>query len=299
MKYILLIFSLLYIASTAHAKEVKVIIPYSAGGPTDRVARIVIKHLNGGPYKFVPEYKLGAGGAVAANFVASVKDDTVLMVTSNALVSSPLLTPTSNYDLEKDFILLDYLGTEPLLVVVNTNSKIKNFKDFMQEGKTNFMPYGSAGVGTSGHLGSLIVSQNNPNYQHIPYKGSAGIIVDLLNNQLRWILDSELNVGTFIADNRVQPIAVYSRKRLLSRPEILTIKELGIKDPELYRWHILLSNALSDPEIIKYVTSKMQESALREELLKLGLDPEKPKMQNFFLNETAKTKRLIKDFKIQ
>lgn len=296
-KYLLL--SFLLVSSITYANEVKVIIPYSAGGPTDRVARVVIKHLNGGPYKFVPEYKLGAGGAVAANFVAAVKDDTVLMVTSNALVSSPLLTPASNYNLEKDFILLDYLGTEPLLVVVNSSGKIKNFKDFTQEGKTNFMPYGSAGVGTSGHLGSLIVSQNNSNHQHIPYKGSAAIIIDLLNNQLKWILDSELNVGAFIADNRVRPIAVYSRKRLPAYPEIPTIKELGIKDPELYRWHVLLSNSSADPAILKYVQSKLNNTALRDELSKLGLDIDKPKLQNFFSNETAKTKRLIKDFNIQ
>jgi tripartite-type tricarboxylate transporter receptor subunit TctC len=108
MKYFLLIFSLL-LSLQLYAKEVKVIIPYSAGGPTDKVTRIVIKHLNDGPYKFMPEYKLGAGGTIAANYVASVKDNTVIMVTSNALVSSPLLTPNTTYNLETDFLLLDYL----------------------------------------------------------------------------------------------------------------------------------------------------------------------------------------------
>ena len=102
VKYFLLIFSLLSLQ--LHAKEIKVIIPYSAGGPTDKVSRIVIKHLNSDTYKFVPEYRLGAGGTIAANYVASVKDDTVIMITSNALVSSPLLTSTTTYNLEKDFV---------------------------------------------------------------------------------------------------------------------------------------------------------------------------------------------------
>lgn len=297
MKYLLIFLSL--ISLSAFAKEIKVIIPYSAGGPTDKVTRVLIKHLNGGPYKFVPEYKLGAGGTVAANFVAGTKNETTFMVTSNALVSSPLLTDSTNYNLEKDFILLDYLGTEPLLVVVNANGKIKNFKDFLQEGKNNFMPYGSAGVGTSGHIGSLIVSQNNTNYQHIPYKGSSLIAVDLINNHLKWILDSELNVGAFIADNRLRPIAVYSKKRLATHPDIPTIRELGINDMEFYRWHILVANKSADPEILKYVQFKLQDALLIDELTKLGLDTDKPKLQNFFSNETAKTKRIIKDFNIQ
>ena len=298
MKYFLLFFSLL-LSLQLYAKEVKVIIPYSAGGPTDRVSRIVIKHLNDGPYKFVPEYKLGAGGTIAANYVASVKDSTVIMVTSNALVSSPLLTPTSSYNLEKDFILLDYLGTEPLVVVVNSNSKIKNFKDFVHEGKINFMPYGSAGVGTSGHIGSAIVSQNNINFTHVPYKGSAGIVVDLLNDQLKWILDSEMNVGPFIIDNKVTPIAVYSTKRSALYPTIPTIKELGINDMEFYRWHILLSNKSADPKILKYIAAKLQDPVLKDELVKIGLDTDKPKLHNFFLNETLKIKRILKEYNIQ
>ena len=288
-----------FLSTVTLAKEIKFVIPYSAGGPTDRVTRTVLKYLNDSHYKFVPEYKLGAGGSVAANFVASAKDETVLMITSNALVSAPILTSTTTYDLERDFVIVDYIGTEPLLLVVKSDSEINSFKDFLDRGKKNYMPYGSAGIGTSGHITSAIVAQNNKNFIHVPYKGSAGIVVDLLNDQLKWILDSEINIGSFLKDNRVKPIAVYSSRRLKSYPDVPTVKEVGINDRNFYRWHILVSNKNADPAVLRYVRSKLDNPQLKSEIESLGLNLDKPKLQNFFLNETVKVILISKDFQIQ
>ncbi len=298
MKFLISILFFLLSGVTA-AKEIKFVIPYSAGGPTDRVTRTVLKYLNDGPYKFIPEYKLGAGGSIAANFVGAAKDETVLMITSNALVSSPILTSTTTYDLERDFILVDYIGTEPLLLVVKGDSEINSFKDFLDQGKKNYMPYGSAGVGTSGHITSAIVAQNNKNFIHVPYKGSAGIVIDLLNEQLKWILDSEINIGSFLKDGKVKPIAVYSNRRLKSYSNIPTVKELGINDRNFYRWHILVSNKNADSAVLKYVRSKLDNPQLKLEIESLGLNLDRPKLHNFFLNETVKVILISKDFQIQ
>lgn len=299
MKKILIIF-LTVISFNVFAKEVKVIIPYSAGGPTDRVTRTILKYLNDSTYKFIPEYKLGAGGIVAANFVASSKDETILMVTSNALVTSPMLTDTSTYDLEKDFNLIEFLGIEPLFLVVKSNSEINSFKDFINASKKENMPYGSAGVGTSGHISSAIISQNNNNFIHVPYKGSAGIVIDLLNGQLKWILDSEINIGSFLKDGKLKPIAVYSNKRLSEYPQIPTIKELGIDDKNFYRWHILVSNKNADRGVLRYVQQKLNDPILKKELENIGLDlSDKPKVQNFFVIEHNKMKNIIKTIDIK
>lgn len=298
MKRLILI-CLTLISFNLFAKEIKVIIPYSAGGPTDRVTRIVIKHLTNDQYKFIPEYKLGAGGTIAANYIASIKNDTVLMITSNALITSPILSSVS-YDLEKDFTLVDYLGTEPLFLTVKFNSNIKSFKDFLDEGATRTMPYGSAGIGTSGHIGSVIVSQNNKNYLHVPYKGSAGIIIDLLNDQLKWILDSEINIGSFLSDNKVRPIAVLSKNRVQEYPSVPTLKEVGIDDKSFYRWHILIANKNADQDILKYVTNKLNSASLRADLEKIGIDTlDKPNLKNFLSNEYNATKKLIKELNLQ
>lgn len=298
MKFLIsLIFCLL--TGTSVAKEVKFIIPYSAGGPTDRVTRTVLKYLNDGPYKFIPEYKLGAGGSIAANFVSASKDETVLMITSNALVSSPILTSTTTYDLERDFLLVDYIGTEPLLLVVKGNSEINSFKDFLEHGKKNYMSYGSAGVGTSGHIASAILAQNNKNFVHVPYKGSAGIVIDLLNDQLKWLLDSEINIGSFLKDGKVKPIAVYSNRRLKSFPNIPTVKDLKINDRNFYRWHILVSNKNADQLVLRYVRSKLDSPQLKSEIEALGLNVEKPDLTNFLSTESLKVHAIVKDFQIQ
>jgi tripartite-type tricarboxylate transporter receptor subunit TctC len=290
---------LLFCSFSLSATEIKIIIPYSAGGPTDRVTRTIVKHLNTGNYKFVPEYKLGAGGIVAANQVAMSKNETVLMVTSNAIVNAPVLSPSIvNYNLEKDFVFIDYLGTEPLLLVVKSDSKINSINDFVKSSNSQ-MSFGTAGVGTSGHIASVIVSQNNKNHVHIPYKGSANVVLDLINGNLQWLLDSELNVGSFIEAGKLKPIAAYSNKRIANFPKVPTVAESGINDRQFYRWHIVLANKEADKEIVNYVAKKLQDPAVKNDLLKLGLDVTKPNLQNFFSNETLKIEKISKDFIIQ
>jgi tripartite-type tricarboxylate transporter receptor subunit TctC len=282
------------------ATEIKMIIPYSAGGPTDRVTRTVIKHLNSDRYKFIPEYKLGAGGIVAANHVAATKKETVLMITSNAIVNAPILSPSVvNYNLEKDFIFLDYLGTEPLLLVVKSDSNINSINDFLKFSDGNQMSFGTAGVGTSGHIAATILSQNNKNHTHIPYKGSANVVLDLINGNLQWLLDSELNVGTFIESGKLKPLAVYANKRIASFPKIPTVSESGINDRQFYRWHIILANKDADKEVLKYVAKKLQDPIVKNDLVKLGLDVNKPNLQNFFSTETIKMEKISKEFIVQ
>ena len=295
-----IILSLLLLWSTyLTATEIKIVMPYSAGGPNDRITRTIVKHLNNETYKFVPEYRLGAGGIIAANQVAQAKNETVLMVTSNAIVNAPVLSPSIvNYNLDKDFVFIDYLGTEPLLLVVKNDSKINSINDFIKSNNSP-MSYGTAGIGTSGHIAGVILSQNNKNYVHIPYKGSANVVLDLVNGNLQWLLDSELNVGSFIESGKLKPIAAYANKRIANFPKIPTVTESGINDRQFYRWHIVLANKDADKEIVKYVAKKLQDSAVKNDLIKLGLDVTKPNLQNFFSNETLKIEKISKDFTIQ
>jgi tripartite-type tricarboxylate transporter receptor subunit TctC len=161
------------------------------------------------------------------------------------------------------------------------------------------MSYGTAGIGTSGHIAGVILSQNNKNYVHIPYKGSANVVLDLVNGNLQWLLDSELNVGSFIESGKLKPIAAYANKRIVNFPRIPTVAESGINDRQFYRWHIVLANKDADKEIVKYVARKLQDPAVKNDLIKLGLDVTKPNLQNFFANETLKIEKISKDFTIQ
>lgn len=281
----------------AGPREIKIVVPYSAGGPTDKVVRMLCTELSNNDYTFVTEYKLGAGGSIAAAYVAK-STDTTFMVTSNGLIGAPIIDKTFTYSLE-DFILVDYLGTEPLILVTSQQSNISNIREFIKKSKTQFMPYGSAGVGTSGHITGAIVANNNKNLQHIPYKGSAAALTDLLAGNITWAVDSDLNLKSFIADKKLKPLAVYFYKRLPQYPTVPTVKEVGIDDKNFYRWHIIVANNNADSDVVKYVKDRTASIAIRKKIEELGIDSKRSKhTTNFFDSESEKMLRIVTDYNI-
>lgn len=285
---------LLMISSICLAREVKLIVPYAIGGPNDRISRLLAHKLSNKEYTFILEYKLGAGGAIAATAVASTKNNTVLMVTSNGLIGAPLLNNTKSYDVTQDFILVKYLGTEPLLVVVKNNGVITNFQDLLTLSKTTTVPYGSGGTGTSGHLTGAIIAGTNKNFLHIPYKGASTVTLELLSGTVTWVTESVLSINEFIQDGRLRAIAVYSNKRIPQYPAIPTIRELGIDDRNFYRWHILVANQSADTRIIAYIQEQLLRRDIQEELVKLGLvDTSLVTTNQFFVQEYLKMKPII------
>ena len=293
MKYLLLAFSFLF-ALNVESKPIKIIVPFTAGGPADKISRLIEKHLDSDQYQFQIEYKLGAGGLVASNYVANVKE-TVIMIHSNGFIASPIINSTSaTHDVVKDFILIDHLGAEPLYLVVNSNSKINNFKEFIEQSKTQHMPYGSGGVGTSGHIAGEIISRNNPNFVHIPYKGSANIVMDILNDNIKWIIDSDMNIGSFIEDRKIKPLVVAFPHRSPKYATVPTLKELGVDDMNYYRWYIVLANKSADPKIIEYVLTRLKDPSFRSSIQQLGIETIKVNKDSFIIEETEKTKKLLK-----
>ena len=297
MKKILILLCLL--CTTVHAREIRLVVPYSAGGSTDRLARILAVKLSSPEYDFVIDYRLGAGGSAAANYVAGVKNETVIMITSNGLIGNPMINRTDRYNVEQDFIFVSYLGAEPLMIVVPTSSKIKNLQEFIKLGKNQTMPYGSSGIGSSSHLTGAIVANQNPNFVHVPYKGGAAAIADFLAQRLVWMNESESVVGPYIEAGKVKPLAVFYHKRLANYPTVPTAREYGINDRDFYRWHIVVANTAADPAVIKYLQKRLREPDIQRTIESLGIDTVPPKNNNNFLKtETVKLQKIIKDFNI-
>jgi tripartite-type tricarboxylate transporter receptor subunit TctC len=297
MKKILILFCLL--CSTAYARDIRLIVPYSAGGSTDRLARILSVKLSSPEYNFIIDYRLGAAGSVAANYVADNKNETVLMITSNGVIGNPLINQTDKYNIEKDFVFVGYLGAEPLMLVVNANGKIKNFQDFVQQSKTQKMAYGSSGIGSSSHLTGAIIANNNPNFIHIPYKGGASAVADFLAERIVWMNESASGIGVYIESGKVKPIAVAYYKRLADYPEVPTLRELKINDRSFYRWHVMVANASADPNIVKYLQKRLEEPSIKATINSLGIDATPIKHpETFFKNETVKLQQIIQDFAI-
>jgi tripartite-type tricarboxylate transporter receptor subunit TctC len=250
-------------------------------------------------YNFVVDYRLGAAGSVAANHVADTKTETVIMITSNGFIGNPLINANERYNVERDFTFVGYLGAEPLLVTVPTDSQDKDFRSFLLMSKTKLMPYGSAGIGSSGHLTCAIIAGQNNNFIHIPYKGGSAVLVDLLAGRIEWMSESESVLGPYIKANKVKPLAVFYHTRLLQYPTVPTVKESGIDDRDFYRWHIMVANLDSNPAIIAYLKDRLRDPEIKASIKNLGIDVTPTKNSNNFLKtETIKLQKIIKDFNI-
>jgi tripartite-type tricarboxylate transporter receptor subunit TctC len=287
------------LCSVASAKDIKLIVPYSPGGSTDQVARLLASKLSTPDYNFVIDYRLGAAGSVAANHVADTKNETVVMITSNGFIGNPIINSTERYNVERDFIFVGYLGAEPLIVVAPVDKQIKDFRSFLNASRTRSMPYGSAGIGSSGHLTCAIIAGQNTNFLHIPYKGGSAVLVDLLAGHIAWMADSESVLGPYINSNKVKPLAVFYNKRLARYPTVPTVKESGINDRDFYRWHIMVANNAADPAVIGYLQERLRDPAIKAAIETLGIDTAPIKNSDKFLKtETVKLQRIIQDFNI-
>jgi len=292
---ILLFFSLA--CSIAKAKDIKLIVPLAPGGSSDKVARVIQNHFANSKYTFTVEYRLGAGGVVAFDHLAIIKNETVFLVGSVSLVASPLAGQDIRYNIEQDFILVDYIGAEPMIMVVRNDGVVSNFKDFERVSKNQLMPVGTAGLGTTIALAATIISRDNKNIYQIPYKGLPPILTDLLGGSIKWTVDSDLTLSGFIDSNKIRPIAVISTNRLKKYPAVPTLLEVGIDDLGLRRWHVLIANKAADPEIVSFVKQKLSEASVRAEFQNFGFETPSVDLVTFFQRETLKVKRIIDNIK--
>lgn len=257
---------LLVLATNVFAQvEIPLIVPYDPGGTSDKVARVIAKHLSNKVYNFVVTYKTGAGGLVASNYFATVKGTQVL-VASNNLVIAPIFN-TVRYDINK-FIPISFVGFEPTLIVTNSNNSTRDLKELFNTGNYSLA---TAGVGTSGHLLTLVLTQYG-NFTHVPYKGAAPVIPAILNNDVYLTVDTYSSIGQHIESGKVIPIAIVNTKRLERFPNIKTLREYKIDDIGLNRWFSLIGSEEADPKIIEHIKVSIKDPNLIKELSVLGLD---------------------------
>jgi tripartite-type tricarboxylate transporter receptor subunit TctC len=244
---------LFFVASMAYADTIKIIVPFAPGGAADQAARATERILtNHTAHTYVVEYKAGAGGSIAANYVAKNKStETVLLVHSTAVVINSL-APDATYSLN-DFVPVSSLGSVPMALVTNPNSKIANIKALLKT--TDPVFYGSSGVGTATHIsGEIFAAETGLNMIHVPYKGEAAAFADILGNNLT-VMFTSISVAH---NQNVNALAVTNTKRNPAFPNAPTLREVGIKgfDVSPY-WLVLLANTTADPKIVAEVNAAM------------------------------------------
>jgi len=229
-------------AQSLAGKQIRLIVPFPPGGPTDIVARPLAQML-GDALKstVVVDNRGGAGGSVGAEAVAKSAPDgrTLLMATVGTHAINPALYKTLPYDAERDFTPIALAAVAPVAIVVHPSQPVSNLADLVAlakrtPGKLN---YGSAGNGTPGHLtGEIFKASAGIDIQHVPYKGSAPAVTDLLGGQIQIMFDPLQSVLSNVQAGKLRAIAVSSKVRSSVLPDVPTIAESGYTGFESTAW---------------------------------------------------------------
>jgi tripartite-type tricarboxylate transporter receptor subunit TctC len=268
-------------------KPIRLIVPFSAGGTVDYVARQLAAQLGrqlGG--QVVVENVPGAGGSLATARVAkSAADGYTLMFTTPNHTINPTLIPNLPFDTLRDLVPVSLVAQIPELLVAHSAQPYNDFAGFVAYAKANpgRLNYSSAGNGTLPHITmELLLLRLGVQVTHIPYKGAAPALNDLLAGQVALKMDTIATSTQHIRNGRIKPLAIASLKRSPLMPEVPTIAELGVPGYQGILWMGVLAPAGTDAAVIQQLNKGLVASLQQPELQKqfqadgvevLGSDP--------------------------
>ena len=243
-------------AQSYPTKSVTIIVPWPPGGPSDIAARPMAKGLQdelGKP--FIIDNRGGAGGNIGSDLVAkSTPDGYTLLITSSAPVAiNPSIYKSMPFDPAKDLAPITNLIRVPLVLAVNPAVPAKNLQELIAyiKSKKGEMQYASSGNGTPQHLtGELFKSTAKLDMVHIPYKGSAPAITDLLGGHVQIMFDSTIAILPHIKAGKLRAIAVTGAKRSPQLPDVPTFAEAGMPGFESYAWYGFFAPAKTPKDVI-------------------------------------------------
>ena len=234
--------SSLVLAQTWPVKPVHIVVPFTSGGSTDIVARIIAAKLTtslGQPV--IVDNRAGAGGTLGSDFVAKSPADgyTLLMGTSSTMAIAPNIYNKLPYNTLNDLMPVSLLGTADVVLVANAGLPFKTFNEFMSYAKANpgKLTYASGGNGSISHLlGEYFKSMASVNMLHIPYKGDAQMVIDLVGGQVDIAFGTAVAFLPQIRAGKVTPLAVTNPKRSTSMTTLPTISESGVTGYQALQW---------------------------------------------------------------
>lgn len=236
-------------------KPIRMVVPFPAGGPVDQTARALGAKLGTSlGQQVIIDNKGGASGVVGADAVAKAPADgyTLLFSSAGALAIVPNLAPSMPYDPQKDLAAVTQALKVPTVLVVSANSKYKTLSDLLTAARSSDkLNYASAGSGTNTHLGvELLKREAKLSMNHIPYRGAAPALTDLMGGQVDLMMADAPVLLPFIQAGKLRALAVTSAKRIPVLKDVPTTAELGLPKVEVYNWYGMLAPARTPPEVI-------------------------------------------------
>lgn len=288
-------------------RPIRFIVPYSVGGTSDLVGRLVGAKLTEElGVQLVVDNRGGAGGSIGSKILSEANPDGyTIMVQNIGLAVNETLRPKRGYVALRDLAPVSIVGFTPSVLIVNNDLPYKSIKDFVtaaraQPGKIAF---GSAGAGSSTHLSmAYFMSVAKIQLHHVPYKGGGPAVRDAIAGQVQCVMVPIPTVYGHIKAKRLRPLGVSSTKRSPVLPDLPTIAEAGVAGYEFSTWYGVLAPAKTPKPIIARlnaaVVKGLKDPALREKLLATGLDPQPSTPEEFaslIRSETARWRKVIEE----
>jgi tripartite-type tricarboxylate transporter receptor subunit TctC len=301
-----LVFPLLGLAQNWPNKPIKWIIPYPPGGITDSATRMVLQKVQEQTgWTIVVENKPGANSILGADFVARSAPDgyTFLTVIGAHAANATLYAGRLPYDVVKSFAPVSLVGVAPLLMTVNNNLPVKDVKELIAYTKANpgKVSFGSSGVGAAAHLTQELFKQvSGADMVHVPYKGTAPALNDLMGGSLQILTDTPSALMPHARSGKIKAMAVFSAKRLPGLADVPTITEAGGPAIEGSTWVLFLAPSATPRDIVNRLSAETAKAINTPEMKarfeSLGIEPggTTPEQSAKFLDdEIAKWAKVI------
>ncbi|MBR1209444.1 tripartite tricarboxylate transporter substrate binding protein [Bradyrhizobium sp. JYMT SZCCT0180] len=288
-------------------RPVKLVVPFAAGGTTDILARVVAAKVSEEfGQQFIVENKTGAGGNIAAEFVAKAEPDgyTFVVGTPGTHAINQFVFKNMNYDQARDIAPVIIIARVPNLCSVTNSLPVKSVAELIAyaKSKPGELFYGTPGLGSTAHVSTeLFKSMTGVEMTHVPYKGSAPALTDLIAGRVQLTIDNLPASQPFAESNSIRPLAVSSARRWPGLPDLPTIAEAGVPGYEAASWFTIGAPAKTSKEIIDRLNASVDKFLKTEDgiarLRKLGAEPaggSPADMQAYVLAETEKWGKVAK-----
>ena len=294
------------------SKAVRMIVGFPAGGTSDIMARLTGQKLSEAwGQTFIIDNRPGAGGNIGTELVAKAAPDgyTLLVSPGSTLTSNPAVYSKVPFDTVRDFAPVTIIAGVPNALVVHPSLPVANVKQLIALAKSRpgQLAYASTGAGQSTHLSAeLLKTSAGINLIHVPYKGSAPALTDIVAGQVSVMFDNLPSVLPFIKSGRLKPLAVSSAARSRALPEIPTVAESGVPGFDVTVWFAVLAPAATPRDIVNRLNAEIVKaintSDMRQRLAQQGADPIGNTPEEFsavIKRDLAKWAKVVKDANIK
>lgn len=262
------------------SKTVRVVVPFAPGGATDIMARVVAKRLGEQlGQTFLIDNKPGGNTALGAELVAkSPADGYTLLFTNDAtFVLNPILSPSLNYQVARDFSPVATVAYLNLALTVSASTPVQTMAELVSwtQAKSGTISYGSFGVGSQAHImGEMYKKLTQTDIVHVPYKGSAPAVADVIGGQVVFTFPAIPTVQGFIQAGKIRPIAISGDKRSPLLPQVPTFTEAGFKDMDIGAWYAFLAPFNTPPAVVARLNAAVATLLSNQEFVEQQLIPQ-------------------------